>query len=329
MEWAWLMDQRILGEGGPLVGAIGLGCMGMSWAYAESSRDDGESIATIQEAIDRGVSLLDTADVYGDGHNESLLGRALPGRRDQVAVATKCGLVVDDLQTKGMHRDGSPGHIHAAVRASLSRLGTDVIDLYYLHRLDDRVPITESWGAMSELVAAGLVRRIGLSEVTVEQASLAHAIHPVAAIQSELSLWSRDPLGSGEGDDLVAWCREHGAAFVPFSPLGRRFLTGAVDSATTFEGSDFRAQLPRFTTAARAANLTIVDLAREVAASHGATPAQVALAWVLAQGEHVIPIPGTRRRQHLRANVEATGLVLTAAELARLDDAPAAVGTRF
>jgi aryl-alcohol dehydrogenase-like predicted oxidoreductase len=323
------MDQRMLGHGGPQVGAIGLGCMGMSWAYAESSRDDDESIATLHQAIDLGVSLIDTADVYGDGHNESLVGRALAGRRDQVTLATKCGLVVDDLETKSMHRDGSPDHIRAAVRASLSRLGTDVIDLYYLHRVDDQVPVAESWGAMSELVAAGQVLRIGLSEVTVQQAAEAHAIHPVAAIQSELSLWSRDPLGSGEGDDLLAWCRRNGAAFVPFSPLGRGFLTGAVDASTTFEQSDFRTQLPRFTTAARAANQRIVDLVREVALAHDAPPAQVALAWVLAQGEQVIPIPGTRRQEHLRANLEAAGLVLTADELARLDEAPVAVGTRY
>lgn len=323
------MRKRMLGESGPHVGAIGLGCMGMSWAYAESSRDNDQSIATIHEALDRGVNLIDTADVYGDGHNESLVGRALSGRRDRVIVATKCGLVVDDLESKSMHRDGSPAHIRAAVRASLSRLDTDFVDLYYLHRVDDQVPIAESWGAMSELVAAGLVRRIGLSEVSVEQASEAHAIHPVAAIQSELSVWSRDPLGSGQDDDLVDWCREHGAAFVPFSPLGRGFLTGSVDAATTFEQSDFRAQLPRFTTDARAANQKIVDLVRDVASSHAALPAQVALAWVLAQGEHVVPIPGTRRPQHLRTNLEAAELELSADELARLDNAPMAIGTRY
>jgi aryl-alcohol dehydrogenase-like predicted oxidoreductase len=324
-----MMHKRMLGHGGPQVGAIGLGCMGMSWAYAESSRDDDESIATLHQAIDLGVSLVDTADVYGDGHNESLVGRALAGRRDQVTLATKCGLVVDDLETKNMHRDGSPDHVRAAVRASLSRLGTDVIDLYYLHRVDDQVPLADSWGAMSELVAAGLVRRIGLSEVTVHQAAEAQAIHPVAAIQSELSLWSRDPMGSGEDDDLLAWCRRNGAAFVPFSPLGRGFLTGAVDASTTFEQSDFRSQLPRFTPAARAANQKIVDLVREVASAHDATPAQVALAWVLAQGEQVIPIPGTRRQEHLRANLEAAALVLTADELAQLDQSPVAVGTRY
>jgi len=323
------MRKRTLGEGGAHVGAIGLGCMGMSWAYAESSRDDDESIATIHEAIDLGVNFLDMADVYGAGHNESLVGRAVAGRRDQVIVATKCGLVVDDLDTKSVHRDGSPDHIRVAVRASLYRLGVDAIDLYYLHRVDERVPLAESWGALSELVTAGLVRRIGLSEVSVEQAAEAHAIHPVTAVQSELSLWSRDPLGRDESDDVVAWCRRSGAAFVPFSPLGRGFLTGAVDASTTFEPSDFRTRLPRFTTAARVANQSIVDLVREVAARHETTPAQIALAWVLAQGEHVIPIPGTRRQQHLRANLKAAEIVLTDDELARLDDAPLAVGTRY
>jgi aryl-alcohol dehydrogenase-like predicted oxidoreductase len=280
------MRKVLLGEDGPLVGVIGLGCMGMSWGYSESSNDENESISTIHEAIELGVELFDTADVYGDGHNET-------------------------------------------VRASLSRLGTDVIDLYYLHRVDDNVPLAESWGTMSGLVAAGLVRSIGLSEVTVEQAAQAHALHPVAAIQSELSLWSRDPLGTGPDDDLVAWCKRQDVAFVPFSPLGRGFLTGAMDSATVFEDSDYRLQLPRFTTESRHANQLIVDLLREVATAHDVGPAQVALAWVLAQGEHIIPIPGTRRSQHLRSNVAAAEVVLSAAEIARLDGAPDAMGERY
>ena len=323
------MRTRALGQGGPAVGAIGLGCMGMSWAYAESSRDDDESIGSIHAAIDLGVTLIDTADVYGDGHNESLVGRALRGRRDQVTLATKCGLVVEDLQAKTMRRQGSPEHIQAAARASLARLGTDVIDLYYLHRVDEAVPLAESWGAMTELVAAGLVRQIGLSEVTVVQAAQAQKIHPVAAVQSELSLWSRDALGTSEADDVVTWCRVNGAAFVPFSPLGRGFLTGAISATTTFEASDFRSTLPRFTAGARDANLKIVELVREIAAGHDASPGQVALAWVLARGEHVIPIPGTRRQDHLRANLAAAAVILTGDELARLDDAPAPVGTRY
>lgn len=323
------MRKRRLGQDGPHVGVLGLGCMGMSWAYAESSRDDDESIATIHEAVELGVTVIDTADVYGDGHNEALVGRALAGRRDQVVLATKCGLVVDDLETKAMHRDGSPAHIRAAAQASLSRLNTGVIDLYYLHRVDEHVPLADSWGAMSELVTAGLVRRIGLSEVSVEQAAQAHALHPVAAIQSELSLWSRDAQGTGANDDVVAWCRGAGAAFVPYSPRGRGYLTGALSASTTFEASDFRSRLPRFTTDARAANQRIVDLVRDVAATHNTSPAQVALAWVLAQGEHVIPIPGTRRLSHLYANLEAAELTLTGDELARLDNAPAAIGARY
>lgn len=324
------MQQRTLGAGGPEVGALGLGCMGMSWAYAESGRDDDESIATIHQAIELGVTMIDTADVYGAGHNESLVGRALRARREQVVLATKCGLVVDDLDTKGIHRDGSPEHIRVAAHASMARLGTDVIDLLYLHRVDDAVPLADSWGAMAELATEGLVRRIGLSEVSAAQAAQAHAIHPVAAVQSELSLWSRDPFGAGtDGDDIVAWCRANGAAFVPFSPLGRGFLTGTLDAITTFEQSDFRSQLPRFTPEARTTNQRIVDLVRDVAAAHGATPAQVALAWVLAQGEHVVPIPGTRQPRHLHANVAAADLVLSADELGRLDHAPAAVGTRY
>ena len=323
------MRKVLLGKDGPPVGVIGLGCMGMSWGYSESSNDENESISTIHEAIELGVGLFDTADVYGDGHNETLVGRALSGRRDRVVLATKCGHVLDDLATKRVHRDGSPEHIRAAVRASLSRLGTDVIDLYYLHRVDDNVPLAESWGTMSELVAAGLVRSIGLSEVTVEQAAQAHALHPVAAIQSELSLWSRDPLGTGPDDDLVAWCKRQDVAFVPFSPLGRGFLTGAMDSATVFEDSDYRLQLPRFTTESRHTNQRIVDLLREVATAHDVGPAQVALAWVLVQGEHIIPIPGTRRSQHLRSNVAAAEVVLSEAEIARLDGAPVAMGERY
>lgn len=323
------MRQRTLGIDGPAVGAIGLGCMGMSWAYAESTRDDAESIATVHAAIDAGVTLLDTADVYGDGHNETLLGRALSQRRHEVVLATKCGLVVDDLRTQQMHRDGSPAHIAAAARASLTRLGTEAIDLYYLHRVDDEVPLAESWSAMAALVDEGLVRRIGLSEVTVEQAATAHAIHPVSAVQSELSLWTRDPLGSGPDENLVQWCARNGAAFVPFSPLGRGFLTGAMDASTVFEDSDFRSRLPRFATEVRSANLQIVERIGRVAARHGASPAQIALAWVLAQGDHVIPIPGTRRTTHLESNVAATEIVLSAADLAELSTVPSASGPRY
>src|SRR5689334_9106087 len=220
------------------VGAVGLGCMGMSWAYAESERDDRESVALVREAVDLGVTFLDTSDVYGAGHNEELVGRAIETVRDQAVLATKVGLVADP-STREMRRDGSPGHVREAVEASLRRLRTDVIDLYYLHRVDPEVPLTETWGVMAELVAEGKVRHLGLSEVSVEQAEQAHREHPVAAIQSELSLWTRDPLGGDGKGDVVGWCAANGAAFVPFSPLGRGFLTGTVTTAT-FEDSDFR-----------------------------------------------------------------------------------------
>jgi aryl-alcohol dehydrogenase-like predicted oxidoreductase len=319
------------------VGAVGLGCMGMSWAYTESERDDGESVALIREAVDLGVTFLDTSDVYGAGHNEQLVGRALNGVRDRAVLGSKVGLVVDP-STGEMVRDGSPGHVREAVEASLRRLGTDVIDLYYLHRVDPEVPLTETWGVMSELVEEGKVRHLGLSEVNVAQAEEAHGIHPVSAIQSELSLWTRDPLGpanpanpangaDGPGD-VVGWCAANGAAFVPFSPLGRGFLTGAVTEAS-FEKNDFRGRLPRFQVGVLEQNLRIVDVVRSVAERHGATPAQVAIAWTLAQGEHVIPIPGTKKREYLHENTVAAGVDLTESDLAELDAVPPPVGTRY
>jgi aryl-alcohol dehydrogenase-like predicted oxidoreductase len=338
------MDPRTLGTAGPQVGAIGLGCMGMSWAYQESERDDRASISVIREAVDLGVTLLDTADIYGDGHNEELLGLALEGRRDDVVLATKVGLVVDDLPTKALHRDGSAAQVRHAVEASLRRLRTDVIDLYYLHRVDPDVPLAETWSAMAGLVAEGKVRRLGLSEATVAQAAEAHAVHPVAAIQSELSLWTRDPLGApydppahqaggaaagpAAAGNVVGWCAAHGAAFVPFAPLGRGFLTGTIASAD-FEAGDIRSTLPRFAADALATNQHIVQGVRAVASRHGATPAQVAIAWTLARGEHVIPIPGTKRSRYLRENVGAAGLRLTADDLAELDRVPPPVGNRY
>ena len=329
---------------GTSVGAVGLGCMGMSWAYSASDRDDDASVALIREALDLGVTFIDTAQAYGDGANEELVGRALRGRRDEAVLATKTGLVVRDVATHAMDRDGSPEHVKRSAEESLRRLGTDVLDLYYLHRIDPAVPLAETWGAMAELVAAGKVRHLGLSEVTVAQAEEAHGIHPVAAIQSELSLWTRDAMGAeggtvgsfsgGSGDlgeapgDVLGWCAAHGAAFVPFSPLGRGFLTGTV-TAADFEASDFRSRNPRFAEEALAANLRIVDVVRRVAERHGATPAQVAIAWTLAQGTHVIPIPGTKRARYLRDNAGAASVALTAADLAELDDVPAAVGSRY
>lgn len=312
-----------LGATGPVIGPLGLGCMGMSWGYAEGSRDDPGSMLVIEQALDAGVTLLDTSDVYGDGHNERLLAQALQRRRDDAVVASKGGLVVDDLRTRAMHRDGSPAHLRRAVEASLRRLGTDALDLYYLHRVDDAVPLLDSWGALAAMVEAGLLRRIGLSEVAVAQAAAAHAMHPVAAIQSELSLWTRGPLA-----DTLEWCAAHDATFVAFAPLGRGFLSGRI-AAPDFEDGDFRATNPRFAPAALQANQRIVDTLRRVAARHNAQPGQVALAWVLAQGPHVTAIPGTRDRAHLVENLAAARIRLTSEDLADLDGAPAAVGERY
>lgn len=316
--------------------AIGLGCMGMSWAYVtEKDRDDDAGIALIGQALDRGVTFLDTSDAYGAGHNEGLVGAALRGRRDEAVLATKAGLVGSIVDERPhLERNGHPDHLRAACDASLQRLGVDVIDLYYLHRVDPDVPLEESWGALAELVNAGKVRALGLSEVSVGQADIAQAIHPVAAIQSELSLWTRDALGQGAtqdgaaSGDLVGWTREHEAVFVPFSPLGRGFLTGAV-KAEDLPSSDMRTALPRFTGEAAVTNQRIVDVVREVAARHDVPASAIALAWVLAQGEHVIPIPGTTKLKNLEANLAAASVTLTAEDLADLDAVPAAEGTRY
>ncbi|POM23748.1 General stress protein 69 [Actinomadura rubteroloni] len=329
---------------GTPVGAVGLGCMGMSWAYSAAERDDDASVALIRQAFDLGVTFIDTAQIYGVGHNETLVGRALAGGREDVVVATKTGLVADRPDPSAMRRLATPEQVKASAEESLRRLGVDVIDLYYLHRVDPQVPLAESYGAMAELVAEGKVKRLGLSEVTVAQAAEAHVIHPVAAIQSELSLWTRDALGAPGGTagagadqdtsvateigDVVGWCRENGAAFVPFSPLGRGFLTGTVTSADLAD-DDFRSRNPRFQEEAMKANQRIVDAVRAVAARHGATPAQAAIAWTLAQGDHVLPIPGTKKEKYLRENAGAADLDLTAADLAELDALPAPAGGRY
>lgn len=321
------MHLRPLGPTGVEVAPIGLGCMGMSWGYAESERDDAASVEVIRYALDHGPVLLDTADAYGAGHNETLVGRALAGRGHDAVVATKTGIVVDDLATRALSRNGSPEHIRRCADASLRRLGRDTIDLYYLHRVDPDVPLEESWGALSELVTAGKVRHLGLSEVTRGQADTAHRIHPVAAVQSELSLWTRDALDPVHG--LVGWCADNGAAFVPFAPLGRGFLTGRYSGAGDFEPGDFRASNPRFQDGAFEANLRIVAAVEKVAARHAATTAQTALAWTLAQGDHVVPVPGTKQLRYLKSNLAAAGLRLTAADLADLDAAPAVTGSRY
>ena len=317
--------RRRLGSSDLEVGPIGLGCMGMSWAYGIGDRDEARSIAVIQRAIDLGVTLIDTADVYGPFTNEELVGRALAGRRDEVVLATKCGLVVDGTEAEGwqIRRDGRPEHVHAAIDASLRRLGTDHVDLYQLHRTDPEVPVEETWGAMAETVAQGKAKAIGLSEVTVEQLDRAQAIHPVATVQSEFSLWTRDRL-----EDVLPWCRKHGATLIPYAPLGRGYLTGTV-TAASFDDRDFRSRNPRFTREALEANLAIVDRVKAVADRLGATPAQVALAWVLAQDERIVPIPGTKRVERLEENAAAAGLALGPEDRQELDAIPPPVGARY
>jgi aryl-alcohol dehydrogenase-like predicted oxidoreductase len=317
------MPRRRLGASGFEVGAIGLGCMGMTWAYNTASRDDERSTAVIHRAIELGATLIDTADVYGPFTNEEVVGRALAGRRDEVVLATKVGFVVEDLETLTLARDGSPEHVREGIDGSLRRLQTDHVDLYQLHRVDEKVPLEETWGAMAEVVAAGKARAIGMSEATVEQLDRAHAIHPVASVQSELSVWTRDRLG-----DVLPWCREHDVAFIAFAPLGRGYLTGTI-TAGSFDDRDFRARNPRFTRGALQANLTIVERVRAVAERVGATPAQVALAWVLAQDELVVPIPGTTKVERVEENLGAAFVSIDAADLEELDSVPATVGDRY
>jgi len=312
--------MRTLGTSGPSVGPVGLGCMGMSWAYGADQRDDEQSVQVLHRALDLGVTLIDTADVYGPFTNETLVGYGLAGRRAEAFLATKVGLVVG---RDGIVKDGRPEHVREGIDASLTRLQTDHVDLYQLHRVDDSVPLAETWGAMAELVTAGKVRHLGLSEVTAEQCAVAHAIHPVQAVQSELSLWTRDPLAS-----VLPWCEANGAGFLPFSPLGRGFLTGTI-SADSFGSEDFRARNPRFTAEAMAANAALVAAIQAVADRLHVTAAQVAIAWVLAQGEHVIPIPGTKKVHYLEQNAASADLVLTADDLAELDALPAPVGARY
>ena len=297
--------------------------MGMSWGYGAAERDDERSISVIRRALELGVSLIDTSDIYGPFENELLVGRALAERRDEAVLATKGGLVVDDAASGAMHRDGRPEHIESALDASLERLGVDAVDLYQLHRIDPGVPVEETWGAMASAVASGKARTLGLSEPTLAELQRAHAVHPVTTVQSELSLWTREQL-----DDVQPWCRDNDVAFIPFSPLGRGFLTGTLDS-DSFDDDDMRGRFPRFQDEAMARNRAIVDGVRTIASAHDATPAQVALAWVLAQGENVIPIPGTRRIHYLEENCAATAVELSAGELASLDALPPAEGERY
>jgi aryl-alcohol dehydrogenase-like predicted oxidoreductase len=297
--------------GGLEVSALGLGCMGMSQMYGAADR--AESLATVHRALDLGVTFLDTSDVYGDGHNEELVGEAIAGRRDEVQLATKFTLSRNDRG--GMDIDGRPENVHARAEDSLRRLGVDVIDLYYQHRVDPTVPIEDTVGAMAELVEQGKVRYLGLSEASAESVRRAAAVHPIAALQSEWSLWTRDLEA-----EVLAVAREHGIGIVPFSPLGRGFLTGAITSPADFGEDDWRRTHPRFTGEAFTANLRLVDAVRALAQEKGVTAGQLALAWVLAQGEDVVPIPGTKRRSYLEENVGSAGVQLTAEDLTRLGE---------
>lgn len=293
------------------VGRLGLGAMGMSVAYAGAGSDDAESIRTVHRAIDLGVTLIDTAEVYGPYANEELLARALRGRRDRVVLATKFGLI---SHTGRNGLDSSPANIRIAVDGSLQRLGTDRIDLYYQHRLDRATPIEDTVGALAELVAAGKIRHVGLSEVGVNTIRRAHAVHPVTAVQSEYSLWTRD-----QEDAILPLLRELGIGFVAYSPLGRGFLTGAIRSTEGLPDSDYRKTNPRFFDENFAHNLESADELRSISAEVGATAAQVALAWLLAQGPDIVPIPGTKRVARLEENVGADAVELTPDQLARLD----------
>jgi aryl-alcohol dehydrogenase-like predicted oxidoreductase len=306
------MQTRTLGPDGPTVSALGLGCMGMSELYGPHS--DAESTATLHHALDLGVTLFDTADIYGPCTNEELLGRAFAGQRSRVFIATKFGFVINEDKEAPAAIDGRPAYVRAACEASLKRLGVSHIDLYYLHRVDPRVPIEDTVGAMAELVRAGKVRYLGLSEVAPQTLERAHRVQRITAVQSEYSLWTRDP----EGGVLEA-CSRLGVGFVPFSPLGRGFLTGALKSPDDFAADDYRRTNPRFQGENFRRNLALVDKVKELAAGKGCTPAQLALAWVLAQGAHVVPIPGTRRARNLDENLGALEVTLSAADLAALD----------
>jgi aryl-alcohol dehydrogenase-like predicted oxidoreductase len=316
------METRELGQG-LVVSAVGLGCMGMSAWYGET--DEQESIATIHRALEIGVTFLDTADVYGAefGGNERLVGRAIAGRRDEVVLATKFGNAARSGRSdRGI--DGRPEYVRASIDESLARLGVDHVDLYYQHRVDADTPIEETVGAMAEAVAAGKVRHLGLSEASAATIRRAQAVHPIAALQSEYSLWSREP-----EEGVLAACRELGIGFVSYSPLGRGFLAGRFSSPDDLAEDDFRKRHPRFSGDNVEHNRRLADVVRRVAEAKGVTPAQVALAWVLSRGDDVVPIPGTKRRTYLEENAAAVDVELTAGELAELDGIGAAAGDRY
>ena len=319
------MQKRRLGNNGPTVSALGLGCIGMSEFYG--ARNDAESIATIHRSIDLGITFLDTADVYGYGDNEVLVGQAIHGLRDKVFLATKFAIVRDKANPNVRGVNGKPEYVRAACDASLKRLGVDTIDLYYQHRVDPNTPIEETVGAMAELVRAGKIRHIGLSEASPATIRRAHAVHPIAALQTEYSLWTRDP-----EDDVLRTTRELGIAFVAYSPLGRGFLTGRFKRFEDLEADDYRRFSPRFQGENFQKNLDLVARVEAIATEKKCTPSQLALAWLLAQGEDIIPIPGTKSRKYLEENAGAVSVKLTADDLRRIDEvAPhgAAAGLRY
>ncbi len=324
------MKYRTLGSSSMKVSAVGLGCMGMSNFYGPA--DEAESIATLHHALAEGLNFLDTSDVYGQGHNETLIGRAIADRRDQAFIATKFGIAGVRLKPEGgleMKINGRPDYVKSACEASLKRLGIDCIDLYYQHRVDPNVPIEETVGAMAELVRAGKVRFLGLSEASPDTALIRRAskVHPIAALQSEYSLWTRDPEA-----EVLPVCKALNIAFVPYSPLGRGFLTGTISNTEQMSDKDFRKSNPRFQVGNIEQNLKLTDKIKHMAANKNCAPAQLALAWLLAQDEQILPIPGTRRIKNLDSNIGAVDLELSAAELAEINTAfpaGAAAGSRY